>query len=549
MNEKTDQKMSLDDVSQYIMNMPDEVLERVKFSMPWQYSDTSTETSDSDGFPIIGDKKDDSIGVRDALQDECFRKFHRNPHVNTAIRGLVGRLTGFGFETTSEIFDIQEAIDEIEEDPRNRLWYFWPKYVGRFNIEGELFLSLTLHTDGFVEVDFIDPAVVTGGGDNGSGIIFHPDKPQMPLFYFITGKGNVSKQLIPSIYMARYPKLIKVANKIPEFDPKLLSASRSRANLYNKVGGFKRFIVANDRGFVTRRAVSYLRTTLEWLNHYENLKKYEIDHKKSSGAYTWVFSFEDVRSFKTWLTLTDEEKRKTAVGAKMTPGSKVVLPPGMTLNCENPNLTSIKDQDTDILHMIAGGLNEPEDILTGAAQGPYSSIKASRGPMSDRISDEVAYWQRWLIFEFWASVFFLKSVTDKFKSFFKVKEAVGFDENKEAIFKDILRKPEKLIEVSFPSSEATAYQERARAFLGVKHGPLGETVGIPNSLIAANLGFGSYGRNRLRKATEDSKYPELIYASGVDAESLQETIEGEVPKSKAKKQAPKKKELVKRNRK
>jgi len=547
MTKKTDQQMSLDDISQYIMDMPDEVLEKIKFSMPWQYSDVSIETKDSDGFPIVGaDKKDDTAGARDALQDECFRKFHRNPHVNTAIRGLVGRLTGFGFETTSEVFEIQEAIDEIEEDPRNRLWYFWPKYVGRFNIEGELFLSLTLHTDGFVEIDFIDPAVVVGGGDNGSGIIFHPDKPQMPLFYVISkDKNKVAKQLIPSIYIARYPKLVKVAEKIVGFDSKLANKSRSRANVYNKVGGFKRFIIANDRGFITRRAVSYLRTTLEWLNHYEDLKKYEIDHKKSSGSYTWVFSFEDVRSFKTWLTLTDEEKRKTAVGAKMTPGAKLVLPPGMTLECKNPNLTSIKDQDTDILHMIAGGLNEPEDILTGAAQGPYSSIKASRGPMSDRISDEVAYWKRWLIFEFWSSVFFLKSVTGKFEKFFRNEEAIGFDKDKEPIFKKIKRKPEKLIELSFPVSEATAYQERARAMLGVKHGPMAETVGIPNSLVAANMGFGSYGRNRLRKATEDNKYPELLYAGGVDAEALQETMEGEKPKPTVKKEAPKK-QLVKR---
>ena len=64
-----------------------------------------------------------------------------------------------------------------------------------------------------------------------------------------------------------------------------------------KLGGYNRFIVAWDRGFLTRRALSYLRTVVEWLNHYETLKKYEIDHKKSCGAYAWTFVFEDVKAF------------------------------------------------------------------------------------------------------------------------------------------------------------------------------------------------------------------------------------------------------------
>jgi hypothetical protein len=55
--------------------------------------------------------------------------------------------------------------------------------------------------------------------------------------------------------------------------------------------------------------------------------------------------------------------------------------------------------------------------------------------------------------------------------------------------------------------------------------PMNETVGLPNKDLAGQLGFGGYGRRRLRKATEDEKYPKLVYT--LDAESLQERVEGE----------------------
>jgi hypothetical protein len=49
------------------------------------------------------------------------------------------------------------------------------------------------------------------------------------------------------------------------------------------------------------------------------------------------------------------------------------------------------------------------------------------------------------------------------------------------------------------------------------------------------MGFGNYGRQRLRYATEKEKYPELVYA--LDAESLQEQVEAEPGKTKVKPKA------------
>jgi len=508
--------------SDWLKTVPDDVLENLTFSFPWQYSDGTTDT-DADGFPTrVAGAKEDSEADRELLQTNCFYKFHHNPHVNTAIRGMVGRIVGFGFETTSEVFEIHREIKTTELDPRNRLYYMWPKYLARHFIEGELFLNLSLHPDGFVEVDFIDPSLV-------NSIIFHPNKAFFPLFYILNLK-NEGKRAVPSIFIARYPNLV---NKVQD-DPNLkgyLGKIVKKPGIYRKIGGFYQFIVCFEKGLVTKRSVSYLQTILEWLNHYENLKKYEIDHKKSSGAYVWAFKFENVQAFKLWLSLSDDEKRKSALGAKLSPGSRLFLPPGMTVEAINPSLNPLREQDTDILHMIASGVNEPLDILSGSSSSPFSSVKASRGPMSDRVSDEVAFFDRWYINDFWGSIFFLKAAIGKFKDSFKMKEAVGWKDDKTPKFKSVEYRPEELIEATYPSSEISEYENRTRAMLGVKHGPLSESLGIPNSEVAKKLGFGGYGKGRLRKATEDERYPELVYEGGVDAESVQETVEGEKPKN------------------
>lgn len=527
--------MENSEISEYISEIPDEVLARISFSVPWQYDteEKDREGRDSDGFALsTSELQEDTKQTRDVLQLQCWKKFNRNPQMNTAVRGLVGRLTGMGYGVASERMEIQEVIEEIEQDPRNRLYNFWPKYVGRKKIFGELFLCLTCHTDGFIEVDFVDAQSVGSGsgGDDDTGILFHPNKPTMPLFYNI--KNGDEEIQYPSIFIARYPDMVSVVRGNTDFKRSKQGKCRSRRKIFKKFGGYYRFIVAWEEGYLTRRAISYLRTTIEWLNHYENLKKYEIDHKKSSGAYLWVFKITDSRTFKQWLQLSDDDRRKTGILSKKTPGGSLVLPPGIELDVKNPNLTRISEQDTDIMQMAASGLNEPEDILSGTSKGTYASVKATRGPMSDRISDEIIYFERFLRFDFWRSIFWLKSNIDiSFKEVYKVREALSFDKDGEPVFGNRNRRADQLIDFSWPISEILDYEGRSKAFLGAKHGPVSEVVGIPGSEVARRMGFGNYGRLRLQHATEKERYPELVYT--IDQESFQETIEGE-PKKKAK---------------
>ena len=505
-------------VASALGKLSDEELSSLQLSMPWQVNLNENDDKDVDGFKYILTNGGDPN--RAELQKICRTKFNESPFVGTSVRGQVGRLTGKGFEVSSDIYEIQEFLEEVEYDPRNRLYINWSKYVGGALIDGELFLLLTCHKDGFIEVDYIDPAAVNGGGEDG--VLYHPQKTTMPLFYFVTvvDKRNAQKTiLVPSIYMAYYPSLIKNARESSYWKEELAKESRNPGNIFNKIGGYNRFIVAWDRSFVTRRNVGYLRTVLVWLNHYENLKKYEIDHKKSSGAYLWVVKIEDPKSFRLWLSLSDEERAKTGIMAKKTPGSMLVLPPGMTIEAINPKLNTISEQDTDILHLVTGGLNEPEDISTGQSKGTFASVKASRGPMSDRTSDEISYFEKFLKFDFYRPVFFLKSKISSFPETFKVHTAVDY-KSKKPVFKEIDKKPEFLIDIAFPVSEVIDAETRARAYLGVKHGSIYDTLGIPNDEIAKRLGFGNYKRLRLQQATEEDRFPELSPPVDVGGQQL-----------------------------
>jgi hypothetical protein len=140
--------------------------------------------------------------------------------------------------------------------------------------------------------------------------------------------------------------------------------------------------------------------------------------------------------------------------------------------------------------------------------------------MSDRTADEVAYFDRFLKYDFWSAIFFLRSAVTDFPTEFKRREAVDFKDGK-AVFADVTKKPEFLIETCYPVSETVDAEARARAYLGVKHGSTNDVLGVPNAEIAKKMGLGAYRRLRLQQETEKDRYPELappVDAGGEQAE-------------------------------
>jgi hypothetical protein len=513
------------DIGKAIAELPDEVVRHLSFAIDSSVSGESIGGKkpdvDEDGFPLLSGLTDyTSFHV---LQEQCWTKFVRNPQINSYVRDYAGNLTGFGFEASSHVVEINDVMELVSEDPRNNLIINMTKYVARAEIEGELFLPLTLHRDGFVEVDFADPSSLRGGGDKNSGIIFHPKKPTMPLLYLFEVATSFGTEIhaYPSIYLAYYPKLWGQVSRHKSLQGKKIVYPKKSGRPYTQLGGFSSFVVSWDKGYLTPRNVSHIRTTLEWLNYYEDLKKYEIDHKKSSGAYLWIITFEDIKAFRVWLAMSDVEKAACGLMEAKTPGGTLMVPPGTKVHCENPQLASISGTDTDIMRMAVAGLNRPEDMVTGVTSGStFAGIKASRGPQADRTRDEIAYFDRFLLFDFWRAIFFLHSTATGFPSFFRRKEVIGFDDKKEPLTRWVKKPPHKLISIGFPTSEISDTEAAARGLLGVKHGSVVDTLGIPKANVARKMGFSGYRRLRYQAAEEDMTLPELILNE--DDESAQE---------------------------
>lgn len=497
--------MSYEDRSALVDGLSDHQVEALA---TYSASFSGTPMTDVDGFSI---SNFDGMSPGD-LQQKCWNIFNENPQINSHVRDYMGMLTGYGFDTESEIPEIQDLIDKISEDVRNEFHKNMSKFVARAEIQGELFLALTLHKDGFVEVNFMDCQNLKSGGDDGSGIFFHPKKRTMPLLYnFSVRDGAANKNvLIPSIYCAYYPEfLTELQNEKKDVVGEVYG--KSYGSEYKTIGGYNTFIVSWDRGFLTQRNVSHLKTTLEWVTHYVELKKWEIDHKKSSASFLWVVKLMDTKAHRTWLKMTDAEKEATGLMATKTAGGTLILPPGVELDCKNPNLSSINEQDTDILHMISSGLNKPEDMMTGQTKGStFSGITASRGPQADRVGDQLAFFERFLRFDFWRHIFFLHNkVNLSFKLEYKQREVIDFkDQN--PIFRNVTKPAYKLVQFSFPVSEISDLESKSKALLGVSHSSLAETLGIPKERIAKKLGFQSYRKLRLEHEREKEEYPELL---------------------------------------
>jgi hypothetical protein len=515
------------DIGKAIADLPDDVVRHLSFAVnprnpiSGESISGSKPNVDEDGFPLLSGLTDyTSFHV---LQTQCWAKFVRNPQINSYVRDYAGNLTGFGFETSSHVVEIDDVIEMISEDPRNDLIVNMTKYVARAEIEGELFLPLTLHRDGFVEIDFADPSSLKGGGDKNSGIIFHPKKPTMPLLYLfeVATAHGTEIHAYPSIYLAYYPKLWGQVSRHKSLSGKKIVYPKKSGRPYTQLGGFSSFVVSWDKGYLTPRNVSHIRTTLEWLQHYEDLKKYEIDHKKSSGAYLWIITFEDIKSFRTWLAMSDAEREKCGLMEAKTPGGTLMVPPGTKVHCENPQLASISGVDSDIMRMAVAGLNRPEDMVTGVSSGStFAGIKATRGPQADRTRDEIAYFDRFLIFGLWRAIFFLHSAATSFPETFRRKEVIGFDDKKEPLTRWTKKPPHKLISIGFPTSEISDAESTAKGLLGVKHGSVTDTLGIPKANIARRMGFSGYRRLRYQAAEEEMELPELIMAE--DDDSVQE---------------------------
>jgi len=468
---------------------------------PWTTQPTNT-LYDEDGFPINPNKHKETQSLQQ-LQASCWEKVQNSPHLSGYVNDTAGKICGNGFSIDAFDQRIQTVVDEILTDPRNDFILNTPMYISRHLIEGELFLPMTIHPDAFCEIDFIDPAYIKGGSEDNTGIISHPTKPQVRLAYIIE-RPDKKPITIPSTYLLHYPNAIKLIPK--QYRDRIPTTTNRK---YKKINNIANYMIEWKRGYVTKRNLSQIKSTLEWLNYYELMKKIEVDYKRSATSYLWVVKFEDKAAFRLWMSMTEEEQRRTGLMAQKSPGGQLILPPGMTISCEAPRLSTITDEDRDLLHFVTAGLGVDASTLTGDYNAnTYASAKMARTPLSDRISAYATYFERFIKYELFRSVFIAKNIINGTKIDYKVKQVVKFLD-KEPRSRNVIKKAWELIDVSFPLDDVADLEAKAKAFLGSKHGSLPDTLGISKETIAKRLGFGAYAKEVYKYWSEKEYMPDL----------------------------------------
>ena len=489
---------------------------------PWQKQDpvnTSVVASSLYGTMVSSyvdsqSDKNESGFDRKRINSEAWKKFNENPFVRRSINDVVGRVTGEEFGFFSRVRDIQEWMNTIIYDVRNELYKAWDGYVARKLVETELFLALTIdETDGFVEVDVVEPGLIDGTTDFCTGgIVTHPTKTTLPIYYNVklTDTNGYNKDvLIPSIYTAYLPNIEEsVAGKLNGLGTPPKASKEVKAKTKGKLK-YRTYIVSWHHGIrEIIRTVSDLRTIFEPLEDYKEAKKWRFEYMKALCSYFIFYEFEDVKSWLRWLALTDEQKRSTGLGQPLRPADKLFLPPGVKGTIQNPQIPSLSGQDEDLLKMISSGMRQPYDMLSGDLKGPtYASVKGSRNPYLDYISDLRNTAEQFFVHDFWKAVFYIKACFDKSYSQYKIKEVVGF-KNKKEVSETVTYKPEQLIDAVFPQSSSVDVQSVANAMLGSKRGSLSYHLGISKEMIANRLGINNFYGALLKGATERANIPE-----------------------------------------
>ena len=510
----------------------DSIVSAMSSSMAYRRGGKRDEDEGSLGLMQIltggGVATDSDVDLQE-LRNACWHTYKMSPFVQQAYKDRIAALFGNGFSMFGTEDAWNERIRSHVEDPRNRLYSRLKPWMLHRAVNGELWTALTAHLDeAFVETDFVGPEKLTD-------IIWHPGKDRMHLVFIVKAADGSTIQ-IPSINLAYFPGLLVVAKKDDRFDASAFrigcgkpSRSLSKGIKGKLPGGMmRRFITEFEGPVLTRRNTSELRTVIIWNNLYTMMKLVELDHKRALATYAYVFGFSDRDAWELWSGLTPDTKAETGILRKKPPGSDIILPPGMTMKAVNPNLPANSDTDNDIQEHVTSGLGAPRDMTTNTAKGTHSNISASRGPFllrNDAARDDL---EQFLRFDFWRPIFFLLHKIHGIPAKAGSREVVGYEgEGKQMTPKTrrVLRDPwhPDRLGIHFPPVQLEDSDSLMKAIAGTKHRGLHNGFGVPGGDLASRVGIPDYPRARLRKGTEDLKFPPLNNSvDGFDDESTQE---------------------------
>lgn len=466
-----------------------------------------------------------------SIQDETWNKYQNSPVISNAIDTIADLAVGSSFSISSTIPELDTIIRRHVYSQENDLVYAVNGWTRQMLIDGEMFLlgvisepgnRLADEIDDYSDMPFVQFLELPPGdfpSDSGDKcFIRSPSNPRMILAYVRKG-SNGQEEWIPSWALLERPReRMKELRSVEGFQERYLKSSRvpdRKRGLFRDFGGFYRFILhwPGLSGLrYQQRSTAAARTSLEWVNRYEDAVKWRLDYLKAQASWTLVVKFSDTPEgrmmWRLWTNMTAAEKDATGLTKVLTPGSRIFAPPGMEIKIENPQLESGTEQNQDLLTHAGAGTGTPQDIFTGnVGNATYGALKATRSPFSMRIAalqDKLDHFLRFSVFRV------ICIVHQRFNQLPKSypDNRVASMENGEPTFTTVNLEPWWFIDVEFPPTAIVEDESIIRQFLGSKH-PGAQALGLSRNYMMRRLGITNPDVQAFQRAIEDKKYGDL----------------------------------------
>ena len=344
--------------------------------------------SENTGWRNIGNAND---SIRDFTSD-THRELSRmawsavmtNPIAAREIFYKTVFVAGKGLRCTSQIPEIQKVLDEFWTSTRNKIPYYVPMYINRYNIDGEVFFALFIDKNtGKVTLRDIEPQEITE-------ILFDPDDAAVPVYFRrqfnkstgAKGAGVLSETKdvwYKSIDCIQHPQLEKEV-KLPD---NAEVAGKDEANINIFVFHFKNSLLTNRR-----RGLSTLTNHLPWLREYKDILRTRTGINKARSSF-----FLDVMIKGGTKEQIKAEALKHANPPR--PNTCVVHGDDIVYSFLTPNIqgTDVQSDLTEIKNMSAIGSMLPADLLGESGKSNYQNSGRTKFPFLRSMEFQQELWE------------------------------------------------------------------------------------------------------------------------------------------------------------
>jgi hypothetical protein len=344
--------------------------------------------SENTGWRSIGTSND---SIRDFTTD-THRELSRmawsavmtNPIAAREIFYKTVFVAGKGLRATSQIPEIQKILDEFWTSTRNKIPYYFPMYINRYNIDGEVFFALFVEKQsGKVTLRDIEPQEITE-------ILYDPDDVAVPVYFrrqYTKTAGAKGASVATetkdiwyrSVDCIQHPQLEKEV-KLPDNAEK---AGDDEKDVDIFVFHFKNSLLTNRR-----RGLSTLTNHLPWLREYKDILRMRTGINKARSTF-----FLDVTMKNATKLQIQEEARKHKSPPR--PNTCVVHGDDVIYAFMTPNIvgTDVASDLTEIKNMSATGSMLPPDLLGEAGKSNYQNSGRSKFPFVRSMEFQQELWE------------------------------------------------------------------------------------------------------------------------------------------------------------